>query len=138
MRRNSRSSAFDRLGPTLSIVEGSQLAACGSRFALALVFAALLAPMVLSAQEQPRDPTSITRLPAAAVQPPPRAAQEGFVPVDPSQQREEIPAAPLVMAAYAVAWLAVFVYAWSIWQRLGKVEREIADLTRRAAGGGRQ
>jgi CcmD family protein len=99
---------------------------------------ALLAPVFVSAQEQPRDPTSITRVPGAAVQPPPSAAQEGFVPVDPSQQREEIPAAPLVMAAYAAAWIAVFVYAWSIWQRLGRVEREIADLTRRVAGGGRQ
>jgi CcmD family protein len=43
-----------------------------------------------------------------------------------------------VMTAYAVAWIAIFVYVWSIWQRLGKVEREIADLNRRVAAGGRR
>jgi CcmD family protein len=70
----------------------------------------------------------------AQTQPPPStpsAAQEGFVPIDQLQAKEQMPAAPLVMAAYAVAWIAVFVYVWSIWQRLGRVEREIADVSRR-------
>jgi CcmD family protein len=71
-------------------------------------------------------------------QQPPSAAQEGFVPVDQLGKKEEIPAAPLVMSGYAVAWLAVFVYVWTIWQRLGKAEREIADLNRRLAAGGRR
>jgi CcmD family protein len=77
---------------------------------------------------------------AASVQqqPPSNPAQEGFVPVDQVQSQDQIPAAPLVMAAYAVAWGAVFVYVWSIWRRLGKVEREIADLSRRVASGVRK
>ena len=77
---------------------------------------------------------------AASVQqqPPANPAQEGFVPVDQVQSQDQIPAAPLVMAAYAVAWAAVFVYVWSIWRRLGKVEQEIADLSRRLASGVRK
>ncbi len=74
----------------------------------------------------------------AQQQPPASPAQEGFVPVDQVQSQDQIPAAPLVMTAYAVAWGAVFVYVWSIWRRLGKVEREIADLSRRVASGVRK
>lgn len=89
--------------------------------------------------DRPRDPTALTRTAGTSgQQPPPSPAQDGFVPVDPSQSKEQIPAAPLVMAGYAVAWIAIFVYLWSIWQRLGKVEREIGDLTRRVAAGGRR
>jgi CcmD family protein len=75
---------------------------------------------------------------AAQQQPPSSAAQEGFVPIDQIQAKDQIPAAPLVMAAYAVAWIAVFVFVWSVWQRLGRVEREIADVSRQIAAGGRR
>ncbi len=74
----------------------------------------------------------------SAQQPASSAAKEGFVPIDQlNQQMEQLPAAPLVMAAYAVAWLAIFGYVWSIWQRLVKVEREIADVSRRVGSRGR-
>jgi CcmD family protein len=63
---------------------------------------------------------------------------DGFVPVDQLAVQEQLPAAPLVMAAYAIAWLAVFGYLWSIWRRLGKVEREIADVSRRVDAGARR
>jgi CcmD family protein len=43
-----------------------------------------------------------------------------------------------VIAAYAVAWVVVFGYLWSIWQRLGRVERDLADVSRRIAAGGRR
>jgi CcmD family protein len=76
--------------------------------------------------------------PVGAQQPPANPAQEGFVPVDQVQSQDQIPAAPLVMAAYAVAWVAVFVYVWSIWRRLGKVEQEIAEVSRRVASGVRK
>jgi CcmD family protein len=72
---------------------------------------------------------------ALAFQQPP---SEGFVPVDQLPAQEQLPAAPLVMAAYAIAWLAVFGYLWSIWRRLGKVEREIADVGRRVDAGTRR
>ena len=37
------------------------------------------------------------------------------------------------MAAYAVAWIVIFVYVWSIWRRLGQVEQEIATVSQRVA-----
>ena len=76
---------------------------------------------------------------AAAAQPPATtAAQDGFLPVDESKAQEHLPAAPLVMVAYAVAWGAIFVYVWSLWSRLAKVEREIAEVSRRIDAGARR
>jgi CcmD family protein len=74
--------------------------------------------------------------PAAAQQPP---DQDGYVAVtDADMAQEQLPAAPLVMAAYAIAWLAVFGYLWFIWQRLGRVEKELADVSRRIEPEGRR
>ena len=64
-------------------------------------------------------------------------AQEGFVPIDQLPTPESFPAAPLVIAAYAFAWVAVFVYVWSVWRRLGRVERELKGLEARAGRGSR-
>ena len=64
--------------------------------------------------------------------------QEGFVPVEQLPGQEELPATPLVAGAYGVAWAAVLVYLFSIWRRLGTVEREIADVARRIEAGGRR
>ena len=76
---------------------------------------------------------------AAEMQPPPSsAAQDGFVPIDQLQPKEQLPAAPLVMAAYSVAWLVIFGYVWSIWQRLSQVEQEITSVSKRVAGGTRR
>ena len=65
-------------------------------------------------------------------------AQEGFVPVDQLPGEEELPAAPLVAAAYAVAWGAVLIYLFSIWKRLAAVEREMAEVARRIQAGARR
>ena len=43
---------------------------------------------------------------------------------------EQLPAAPLVLGAYAVIWVGVLVYVWSISRRLGSVDRELATLRR--------
>lgn len=64
----------------------------------------------------------------AAAQPP---NQDGFVPVAQLPGQEEMPAAPLVAAAYGVAWAAVLLYLFSIWRRLGAVDRELAEVARR-------
>ena len=64
-------------------------------------------------------------------------AQGGFVPIDQLPAAESFPAAPLVIAAYAFAWVAVFVYVWSVWRRLERVERELRSLDARAARGSR-
>jgi CcmD family protein len=69
---------------------------------------------------------------AAAAQPQtPPAAQSEFVPIDELEPQEQLPAAPLVIAAYALAWLAIFLYLWSIWRRLQKVDRELTEVSRR-------
>lgn len=66
-------------------------------------------------------------LSAAPVSTQPRPAQEEFVPVT-DAETERLPAAPLVMSAYAAAWLLIFLYIWSLWRRLSKVERELEQL----------
>jgi CcmD family protein len=66
-------------------------------------------------------------------QPPqtPPATPDGFVPVNSLPQAEQLPAAPMVIAAYSVVWVVLIGYIWMLWRRLSKVERELADLTRR-------
>ena len=57
--------------------------------------------------------------------------QDGFVPVSELPPAEQLPAAPLLVTAYAFVWLALMVYLWSIWRRLGKVEEEMRSLETR-------
>jgi len=61
----------------------------------------------------------------------PAAPQGEFVPLSSIPQAEQLPAAPLVIAAYAFVWVALLVYVWSLWRRMTKLERELADLQRR-------
>ena len=67
--------------------------------------------------------------PAMAQQAP--AAQSGFVPVDSVPLADQLPAAPLLITAYAFVWLAVTVYLFSIWRRLNKVEDEMQALAKK-------
>jgi CcmD family protein len=67
---------------------------------------------------------------AAAVQSPP--GQSEFVPAKDLPPTESIPAAPLLVAAYAIIWLAVIVYVWTIWRRLNRVEAEMHALASKA------
>lgn len=86
------------------------------RAILFLALAAVLASPVLAAAQPQQQPP---------------AAQTEFVPVDELPEQEQLPAAPLVIAAYAVAWVAMLIYLGSIWRRLGKVDRELAEVSRR-------
>lgn len=70
--------------------------------------------------------------PLVAQQQPQAAQQNEFVPLKDLPQQEQLPAAPLVMAVYAFVWVALLVYVWSLWRRVGAVQRELTDLRRRA------
>ena len=76
--------------------------------------------------------------PAVTAQTKPPAAQDEFVPLDQLPREEELPAAPLVIGAYAAAWVCIFLYLWSIWRRTGRVERELAELRGRIGTGQRR
>ena len=61
-----------------------------------------------------------------------QAQQDGFLPVDPSTDLvEALPAAPMVMTAYALVWLVLMAYLWSLRRRQARVELEMAALRAR-------
>ena len=64
------------------------------------------------------------------LQPPP--AQGEFVPISQLPPGDQLPAAPLLIVAYAFVWLALLAYLWSIWRRLGRVEADLQTLERRS------
>ena len=55
--------------------------------------------------------------------------QSEFQPVTEIPASEQLPSAPLVIAAYAFVWLAFLVYVWMMWRKLGKVEQELQTLS---------
>ena len=74
--------------------------------------------------------------PALASQPP--GATSEYVPVpEGAIQSEQLPAGPLLVAAYAFFLAAVLFYVWTIWQRLNKVEAEMRVLEQKARSSGR-
>ena len=73
---------------------------------------------------------------AFAGQPP--QPPEGFVPAANLPGQEQLPAAPLVIGAYSVVWLLVFGYLWSIWRRIARAERDLADVSRQVSASQRR
>ena len=73
----------------------------------------------------------------AAYAQPTQPAQAQFVPIDELPPEDQMPAAPLLIVAYAFAWVALLVYLWSIWRRLSGVERALAEVARRVSERGR-
>ena len=68
----------------------------------------------------------------AEAQPPP--AQDEFVPLEEVPLEDQLPAAPLLVTAYAIIWILVFGYLWSLWRRMSTLERELGDLSRTTIG----
>ena len=59
-------------------------------------------------------------------------AQDGYKTVTADQLNlERLPATPLVFAAYAFVWIALVAYVFFLWQRLSRVEKELAAITAR-------
>lgn len=58
-------------------------------------------------------------------------ARDEFVPIDELPPNEQLPAARFLVMSYVFAWVAILVYVWSIWRRLGKVERELTAVEER-------
>jgi hypothetical protein len=57
--------------------------------------------------------------------PPP---QDEFVPIDQLPPQEELPAAPMVVAAYSFIWIAFVAYCFGLVKRVRKVEADLAAL----------
>jgi CcmD family protein len=66
-----------------------------------------------------------------AAQSPQPPAQEEFVPLSEIPPEEQIPAFTLVASAYALVWIVLLGYVWSVSRRLHAVESELTSLSRR-------
>jgi CcmD family protein len=54
--------------------------------------------------------------------------QNEFIPIDQLPPQDQLPAAPLLIAAYAIVMVALFLYVMSVARRLGSVQRELERL----------
>lgn len=73
---------------------------------------------------------SLAAGPAFAQQPEPQQPKQTdeFVPVSQLPPQDQLPAAPLLVVAYAFVWLVLFAYVVSVSRRLGKVQHEVQRL----------
>jgi CcmD family protein len=60
--------------------------------------------------------------------PQPQEQQDEFVPISQLPPQEQVPSAPLLVAAYMVVLLALFGYVLSVSRRLASVQREVQRL----------
>ena len=55
--------------------------------------------------------------------------QSEFRPISPDEAAlERLPATPFVFWAYAIVWIVLMAYVFSLWRRLGLVEQELRTL----------
>jgi CcmD family protein len=64
-----------------------------------------------------------------APQPPPQQ-QEEFIPIDQLPPQDQLPAAPLLIGAYAFVLLMLFGYLFVMSRRLSVIQREVDRLDR--------
>jgi hypothetical protein len=67
----------------------------------------------------------------------PTEQQGQFVPAESLPQRERMPAAPLLISAYAFVMLVLFAYVLSLSRRIGAVKSDIGRLESEMKRGGR-
>jgi CcmD family protein len=121
------------------------------RMRLVLCVALLLAPLTAAAQPDPALPPApppplhegLPEPPFPALQArmqptvPPAEPDDEFVPVSELPPEERLPAAPMLVAAYAFVVLALFAYVLSLSRRLSAVGREILRLEEQVKRGQR-
>ena len=74
---------------------------------------------------------ALAAAPAAfAVQTAPPGQSE-YVPIKDLPPTEQMPAAPLLIAAYAVVWIVLAVYVWTLWKRFLRAEQDLKQLAGR-------
>jgi hypothetical protein len=56
--------------------------------------------------------------------------QDTFVPAN-SLPKQEVSPGPLLYGGYAFVWAVFVIYLFVLWRRLGRVERELADVNRK-------
>lgn len=96
----------------------------GLRIAALLAAAlALAAPIPAAAGHASGAAASTEAQPA---QPPQQ--QEEFVPIDELPAEEQLPAAPMVVAAYGFIWVAFLAYVFTLIRRVRSVETELRRL----------
>ncbi|MGQ0737105.1 MAG: hypothetical protein ACT4QD_26095 [Acidobacteriota bacterium] len=67
---------------------------------------------------------------SSAAQPTKPTQQEEFVPISELPPEEQVPAAPIVVAAYGFVWVAFIAYCFTLVRRVRKVEADLAALER--------
>ena len=67
---------------------------------------------------------------AQSSQPPVKAAQEEYVPINELPDSEKMPAAPFLITAYILVWGLLMLYVFSLWRRLGRVETDLREARR--------
>lgn len=67
----------------------------------------------------------------------PREAPDEFLPLGPGDLPEELPAAPLVFAAYAIVWVVFGFYLFTLWRRVRQVDADLRTVTSRLEQDGR-
>jgi CcmD family protein len=66
--------------------------------------------------------------------PPPSTAapaQDEFVPISELPAEEQLAAGPLLITAYAVVWIVIAVYLWTLWRRFLRAEQDVKSLASR-------
>jgi CcmD family protein len=60
------------------------------------------------------------------------APQDEYVPLDQLPPQAELPAAPMVIAAYTFVWVAFLVYMFTLVKRVTRVEADLRELEHRS------
>jgi CcmD family protein len=72
--------------------------------------------------------TGVTEQQPNAQQSQPPKQTDEFVPISQLPPQDQLPAAPLLVTAYAFVWVVLFGYLLSVGRRLTKVQREVERL----------